>query len=124
MRRTTQLLALLSLSAALGFAESLSGILVDAKCYGSEERNVNPTDTLTNVDRDRNLEIRFCHPRAKTKLFAVVTEDGLSHKLDSVGNMKAAELVRTSGKKSHLEVNVAGETNKDTIRVDSISLVD
>jgi hypothetical protein len=60
MAITMQLvILLLSLSGALSSAENLSGVLVDSKCYDSEERNVNPTDTLTYVDRDRNLEIRF-----------------------------------------------------------------
>ncbi len=40
---------LLGLSGALGFAENWSRSLVDSKCYASRERNVNPTDTLTNV---------------------------------------------------------------------------
>src|ERR1700678_4074765 len=30
----------------------------------------------TYVDRDRNLEIRYCHPRSKTKSFALVPPDG------------------------------------------------
>jgi hypothetical protein len=119
---TTRLAALLCLSSALGFAGSWSGALVDSKCYDAEQRNVNPTDTLTNVDRDGNREIRYCSPSAKTKLFAVVQSDGPSLKLDSAGNAKAAELVRNIGKKSPLAVAITGEINRDTIKVDSISI--
>ena len=119
---TTRLAALLSLSSALSFGATWSGALVDSKCYDAEQRNVNPTDTLTNVDRDGNREIRYCSPSAKTKLFAVVQSDGPSLKLDSAGNAKAAELVRNIGKKSPLAVAITGEINRDTIKVDSISI--
>jgi hypothetical protein len=95
---------------------------VNSKCYAAEERNVNPTDTETHVDRDGNLEIRYCRPRAKTKSFAIVTPDGQSFELDSAGNAKAAELVRQSGKKSRYDVAVVGGISKHTIQVESISL--
>ena len=49
-----RLAALLCLLCALSFGGSWRGTLVDSGCFGSEERNVNPTDTLTSVDRDEN----------------------------------------------------------------------
>jgi hypothetical protein len=113
----------LFLSAVLSFAGSWTGTLVDSKCYDAEERNVNPTDTLTNVDRDRNLEVRYCSPSARTKSFAVVDSDGLSFKFDTAGNAKAATLIGKSGKKSRLFVNVSGEMSRNTIQVNSISIV-
>lgn len=81
MRLTT----LACLSATLTLAGSWSGVRVDSKCWGHEERNVNPTDSLTYVDRDGNLEIRLCSPSPKTKSFAAVQQDGLSFNLDSAG---------------------------------------
>jgi hypothetical protein len=119
---TTQLAALICCSAPLSFAESWSGTLVDSKCYDAEERNVNPTDTSTHVDRDGNREIRYCLPRAKTKSFAVVQADGPALKLDSAGNAKAAELVPQTGKKSRLFVTITGGLGDKTIKVDSISI--
>lgn len=113
---------MLCLSSALAFAESWSGTLVDSKCYESEKRNVNPTDTLTRVDRDGNQEIRYCSPRAKTKLFAVVPPDGQFFKLDSAGNTEAAGLVRQGGKKSRFAVIVTGKLDGKTIKVDSLSI--
>src|SRR5579872_7399315 len=79
----------------LAEAVTWSGYLVDAKCYQIEEENVNPTDTMMNVDRDRDLEIRMCMPNAKTTTFAVVESSGLNFKLDPAGNTKAAALVTT-----------------------------
>lgn len=96
---------------------------MDSKCYANEERNVNPNDTLTSVDRDQNQEIRYCAPSAKTKSFAVVQHDGLSFNLDSDGNAKAAEFVRKVGKKSSFAVVIIGEVSGHKIKVDSISMV-
>jgi len=119
----TRLAAFMFLSSALCFAGSWSGTLVDSKCFDAEERNVNPTDTLTFVDRDGNREIRYCSPSAKTKIFAIVPPVGPSLKLDSSGNAKAAELVRKAGRKSRLDIAVTGEMKQNTIQVDSISIV-
>jgi hypothetical protein len=122
MMRSARISILSCLATALGFAGSWSGTLVDAKCYGAEERNVDPNDTSTYVDRDKNLEIRYCSPSTKTKAFGVVLQDGLNYKLDSAGNGKAAELVRRTGRKSRFVVAITGGISEHTIRVDSISL--
>ena len=42
------------LACTLAWADDWTGALVDAKCWASEESNVNPHDSLTNVDRDRD----------------------------------------------------------------------
>jgi hypothetical protein len=123
MPRAMRLAAFLCLSSALCFARNWSGTLVDSKCYDAEARNVNPTDTLTSVDRDTNLEIRYCSPSLKTKLFAVVESSGLSFRLDAAGNVKAAALVAAAGKKSRFAVEVVGEMSKAMVKVDSISLI-
>jgi hypothetical protein len=111
-------------------AQTWSGYLVDAKCYQIEEENVNPTDTMASVDRDRDLEIRMCMPNAKTMTFAVVESSGLSFRLDSTGNAKAAALVSTLGKlgkRSTVLVSVTGQwigerrNQRDTVAVDTIS---
>lgn len=98
-----------------------SGFLVDSPCYESEEGNVNPKDTETYVDRDRDSEVRFCAPSAKTKAFYLVDHDGLGYRLDAAGNAKAVALVHQIGKKVPMEVTVAGQLTKKTIAVESIS---
>jgi hypothetical protein len=80
---------LLCLSSALGRAETWSGTLLDSRCWDFEENNTKAVSIY--VDRDRNMEIRFCSPTAKTKSFAVVLPDGMNLKLDSAGNAKASE---------------------------------
>ena len=113
----------LLMTASLSRAASWTGVLVDSKCWGAEERNVDPRDTTIFVDRDRNLEIRFCAPKAKTKSFIVVPLDGVGLPLDSEGNTKAADLLRSTGKRDIYRVIVTGNLAKETLNVDSISLV-
>ena len=113
--------ALSFLACGLSFAGSWRGALVDSRCFESEEQNVNPGDTLSYVNRDRNWEIRFCAPRVKSKSFAFVDRDGLSFRLDPEGNRKAAELVRKTGKKDLFLVVVNGEKSGGKLRVDSIA---
>jgi hypothetical protein len=115
------LAAFFCLASSPGFAENWSGALVDPKCFEALERNVNPTDTLTHVDRDTNQEIRYCSAKTKTKLFGIVQQDGTTLQFDSTGNAKAAELVRTTHKKYRFKVAVTGEMSGKTIKVDSIS---
>lgn len=102
--------------------QTWSGFLVDSGCYEALERNTNPWDTSTYVDRDREREIRYCAPGAKTKSFTLVDRDGLSHKLDFEGAAKAAELVRRAGKKDPMAVTLEGEQREKEIQVDSIEL--
>lgn len=122
MLLTARLVALVCLFSAFGFGESWSGVLVDSNCWISEEHNINPRNTTHYVDRDRNLEIRFCAPKAKTKTFVIVPLDGVGFLLDSAGNAKAADLVRVTGKQIIYRVAVTGSVRKDTINVDSIVL--
>ncbi len=116
--------ALVFFASTLCLAGSWPGYLVDSRCYDAEERNVNPGSTLMDVNRDRNFEIRYCTANAKTKAFAIVPQAGsVSLKLDSVGNTKAADLIRQTGRKPFFLVAVTGELSKDVISVESISAV-
>lgn len=112
---------LFCLSAGLSFAGTWSGTLVDARCWMFEERNVGPRDTTTFVDRDRNREVSYCSPNAKSKTFAIVPPDGVSLALDAAGNAKAAQLARTIPKNSTIRVSVTGGLSKNTIQVESIT---
>ena len=117
--------ALLWLAPAAGAAGSWSGYLVDSKCYEIEEHNVNPWDTSTYVDRDKDLEVRLCSPNARTKSFAVVVPDEWKMLgLDPAGNAKAAEFVRNTAKQREYLVTVAGEMGKNIVKVDSISMTE
>jgi len=112
--------ALACLSSALGLAASWSGTLVDSKCWDNEVNNTRGTSVY--VDRDRNMEVRLCSPKANTKSFALVLSDGFSLKLDAAGDAKAAETVQSTGRKSPVKVAITGETSNHAIKVDSIGL--
>lgn len=106
------------------FARPWSGFLVDSACYDSELRNTNPTGSISYVDRDKDADVRYCAPNAKTKSFAIVDRDGLSFKLDAAGNAKAMEITRQTAKKQYLKVVVTGERTRGRVQVDSISVAD
>src|SRR5215469_6144 len=113
--------AAICLAAAPAFAtqakqqHTWSGFLVDSGCYEALERNTNPWDTSTYVDRDRSWEVRSCSPSAKTKSFTLVDRDGLSHKLDAEGSTKAADFVRSNGKQEPMAVRLSGKQSDKTI---------
>jgi len=73
------------------------------------------------IDRDMDLELRYCAPKAKTRHFAIVQPDWSALAFDPAGNVKAAALMRTAGKKRYVPVEVTGQLDKRTIRVDSIA---
>ena len=102
-------------------AANWSGALVDAKCYEAQERNKNARDTLDLVDRDREYEIRYCTPTAKTKSFMLVDHDSLSYKLDPAGDTKASDLFQKTGRRKYFMVNITGELTKNTLKVESIA---
>src|SRR5579862_599165 len=122
VRLAVGIAGLLYLAPAGTAARSWSGYLVDSKCYEIEEQNVNPSDTNTYVDRDKDLEIRLCSPNAKTKSFAVVPQDWKMVRFDPAGNAKAAELVHNTAKQRVYLVTIAGEMDRDSLKVDSISM--
>jgi hypothetical protein len=53
-----------------------------------------------------------------------VQSDWHHFELDAAGNAKTADLVRKADKKSHyLDVAITGEMSKDTVQVESISII-
>ena len=103
------------------FPATWSGVLVDSKCYAAEERNVDPHDTLTNVDRDKYQEFWYCSPNKKTRSFGVVQDDGTMVRLDPAANAKVEEVVRQAGKQTPFAVTVTGERTDRLVKVETIS---
>jgi hypothetical protein len=113
-----RIITLVLLSSALSFAGTWSGTLVDARCWGY----LSHKDTGSYVERDRNLEVRQCSPKAKTKSFAVLTPEGHALTLDAAGNATASELAEAAHRKAPIKVVVSGELHKkNSIQVSSIS---
>jgi hypothetical protein len=120
MKSIVRLAGLLALFSTLGTAETWSGALVDAKCYGWFRGN--SRSSLQFVDRNTAWMISYCAPSLKTGCFEVVPEDGGTFPLDSYGNAQAWALVRKIGRRSILVVQVNGEKKGKDILVSSLTL--
>jgi hypothetical protein len=106
--------ALLFCLCTVGFANTWSGYLVDSKCWTSRQENV--TWETSVVGRDMRMDLYYCLPTAKTRVFAVVLYDWSAVKLGSAGNELAADLVRRAGKKPLIDVTVTGVLDRKTIQ--------
>ena len=112
--------------ASVASAATWSGDLVDAECFRTEQRNVNPDYISMPGATDLGFDIRACYPRlGKTRNFMIVLTDGQTYRLDAVGNTKAAKLVDVAGgrgkRQLYFVVTVTGTILKDHINVDSIA---
>ena len=124
-----RLACLSCLISTLSFAESVSGWLVNSKCFSSIERNRG--DIPSYVNWDINGAIRYCSPTKKTTSFAVVSKnDGLPYRFDAAGNEKAIGLGLNANKKSAYLVKVDGVTSRkngvisrNTITVQAIAIL-
>lgn len=105
----------------LGTAGTWSGALVDAKCYASRQTNVNPFETSPG-SMDTQSAIRYCPPSAKTKVFAIVQQDGSAFTLDSSRNNKIVKFLQKTGKRSIYVVDVTGAMHRNALTPDLISM--
>ena len=55
--------------------------------------------------------------------FVIITPDNKTLKLDASGNTTLMEELKASQKKDHLRVDVTGEVEGDTLKVESIKLI-
>lgn len=105
----------LILVASAGFllAESWTGKLIDANCSAASNSNSNSSATSSKLPES-------CTPTSSTKVFAIQTPDGKIYRLDSAGNSKAAEAVKSNPGKS--EVTVSGNLNGQMVKVESLQV--
>jgi hypothetical protein len=122
MLRIFRLTSLLFFPPLVAFAATWSGALVDSKCYESILSNRNPWETSPGA-YDTAGDIRYCSPRAKTRSFALIQDDGSKLALDPAGNQKAIDLLRKAPARHLYVVNVTGEKIRKMLKVQVISLV-
>lgn len=116
MRRLLTLGVLAAAFSALALAESWSGTLIDSACAQSQKTAA-------------------CTPTDSTTSYALRTSAGQTYKLDSQGNTKAAEALKTRADRSKEPNSMATAKNTpvsatvngtmegtDTIKVDSVSI--
>ena len=83
--------------------------LMDSACAAKAKRG---------PEADTRIRMLQC---AKTG-FGVITSSGKFLKFDAEGNRKTEQLLKSTDRKDHIRVNVTGEQQGDTIRVDTISM--
>jgi hypothetical protein len=112
MRKLVTLCACITVFSVLALAESWTGRLVDASCY------------------DQQKSATACDPSASTSSFVLVVS-GQAYKLDSAGNTKAAEALKSRADRSAnpnqppkgaVAAKVTGSMADGTITVESIDV--
>jgi len=108
----------LFLISGIALAHEWSGYLVDSGCWASRQNNVSTVST--NVDRDMEMDLRFCSPTIRTRQFAVLLRDWQSVNLDPATNEKATYLARKASRPRVLFVSMNGALNGKAIHAGSI----
>jgi hypothetical protein len=112
MKKIASLVMLIGMcvSPALVFAESYQDVpLIDVNCSRK-------------AAADPDAHTRDCALKCASSGFGIVTNDQHFLKLDAAGNAKIVEALKASDKKDNLRVNITGDVQGDTIKVNSISL--
>ena len=113
MRRILTLIGLATICAALSFAESFSGQLIDASCTSAKQATQ-----------------AACQPTSSTAAFAV-NVGGQIYKLDNAGNAKAVDALKSradrstnpdSMQRSAVVVKISGTKEGDTIQVETLEV--
>lgn len=119
MRQLLTLLALATGCVGLACAESFSGTLLDASCYAQNQQNQQNQQTM-----------QTCAPTSSTSSFAIQVA-GKVYQLDSNGNTKAAEAMKSRADRSanpnstttsSVVASVTGTREGDTINVQTINV--
>lgn len=109
LKMSAAVIALLFLC-GIASAENFANVpVVDVAC--SSKVKANP-----------DAHTRECALKCQKSGYGIVTSDGKFLKLDSAGNQKVSDLLKSSSQKDHLRVNVDGQVEGDTVKVQSISL--
>ena len=116
MKTITKLGLALGIFAALGYAENLSGKLIDASCHSKSQPA--PADSKAKPSSD----LSACEASASTTSFAIQTSDGKVYNLDAAGNAKAATALKGNPGNKSPEATVSGSMEGQTVKVDSISV--
>ncbi len=112
MKVLTSLLALgLLATPALAETKSFNDVsVIDVMC--SKKASANP-----------DAHARACAMQCEGSGYGIITSDGTFLKFDPDGNAKIAAELKSSKKADHLRVNVKGDVEGDTLKVESVKLL-
>jgi len=104
----------LGVFAALGYAETWNGKLVDVAC---SERSQQPPS-----DAKQKSDLASCAASSSTTVFGIQTSDGKVFRLDASGNSKASTALKGNPANTTPTATVSGSMDGNTVKVDSISV--
>jgi len=118
MKTITKAVSVLFLGSVLCLAETWSGKVVDAACKDQAAAPAPSAQSAPPAGQATNA----CEPTASTVAFGIELSDGRVLKLDSAGNTKAADAMKTNAGKSSLQATVTGSLDGQTVKVESIDI--
>ena len=120
MKTITKAVSVLFLGSVLCLAETWSGKVVDAAC---KDQAAAPAPAPSAQSAQPGGQVaNACEPTASTVAFGIELSDGRVLKLDSAGNTKAAEVMKTNAGKSSLQATVTGSLDGQTVKVETIEI--
>src|SRR5437764_10227513 len=122
MKTITKAVSVLFLGSVLCLAETWSGKVVDASCKDQAAAPAPAAPAAESAQPAGHGAANACEPTASTVSFGIETSDGKVLKLDSAGNTKAAEAMKTNAGKSGLQATVTGSLDGQTVKVESIDI--
>ncbi len=100
--------------------QTWSGKVVDAAC---KDQAAAPAPAPSAQSAQPGGQVaNACEPTASTVAFGIELSDGRVLKLDSAGNTKAAEAMKTNAGKSSLQATVTGSLDGQTVKVETIEI--
>ncbi|HUL14847.1 MAG TPA: hypothetical protein VLV88_02530 [Terriglobales bacterium] len=111
--RIVPLLLLCSLFSLPAFAatETFKNVsVIDVKCH-------------TKFAKDADTHPRACAIKCATSGYGIFTQDGKYLKFDQKGNKEVLAELKSSDQKDHLRVDVTGDVEGNTIKVESVTLL-
>jgi len=122
MKTIAKAVSVLCLGSLLCLAESWSGKVVDAACKDQAAAAPAPAPAPAESAQPSTPAANACEPTASTVSFGIELSDGKVLKLDSAGNTKAAEAMKTNAGKSYLQATVTGSMDGQTVKVETIDI--
>jgi hypothetical protein len=115
-RRIISSLGLVLAFACIAPAADVEGVLMDKACSAKAVKEGQKAATM---------HTRECAlmPPCKASGYGVFTSDNRYLTFDSAGNEKAVAALEKTDKKDNLKVEVSGEIDGDTIKVESLRLL-
>ena len=104
-------------------AQHFEGALLDADCsFKAELRVANPPRLMEGgmVVAEAHTKECLLKPQCEKSGFGIYTRDNKFYTFDKAGNRKAVALLRASRKNDDLEIEVTGQVQGDTIKVESL----